>query len=117
MRLLHEVDKPGSDVEDYITNLDVILLQKMEMIKKIRDQLNNFYGHIKREQELSQMFHKLQANGDENNGGRDIDTLDINDPHLNIPNPPAVEDNLLEEDDMLMDDISDELGAYKIRHN
>lgn len=32
MVLLNEVDKPGSDVEEYVNNLDAILLQKMEMI-------------------------------------------------------------------------------------
>jgi hypothetical protein len=32
MVLLNEVDKPGSDVEEYVGNLDTILLQKIEMI-------------------------------------------------------------------------------------
>ena len=37
MVLLNEVDKPGSDVEEYVNNLDQILLKKMEMIKNMRD--------------------------------------------------------------------------------
>ena len=36
MGLLNEVDKPGSDVEDYVSNLDKILAEKMEMIANMR---------------------------------------------------------------------------------
>ena len=36
MGLLNEVDKPGSDVEEYVNNLDQILAQKMEMIANMR---------------------------------------------------------------------------------
>jgi hypothetical protein len=32
MVLLNEVDKPGSDVEEYVTNLDQMLLKKMQLI-------------------------------------------------------------------------------------
>ena len=32
MVLLNEVDKPGSDVEEYVNNLDQMLLNKIEMI-------------------------------------------------------------------------------------
>lgn len=32
MVLLHEVDKPGSDVEQYVKSLDSILVHKMELI-------------------------------------------------------------------------------------
>jgi len=36
MVLLNEVDKPGSDVEEYVNNLDQMLLKKMEMIQAMR---------------------------------------------------------------------------------
>lgn len=36
MALLNEVDKPGSDVEQYVNNLDKLLLQKIDMMHKIR---------------------------------------------------------------------------------
>jgi len=39
MVLLNEVDKPGSDVEEYVNNLDQMLLNKMEMISAMRNQL------------------------------------------------------------------------------
>ncbi len=32
MMLLHEVDKPGSDVDEYVESLDSILLHKLELI-------------------------------------------------------------------------------------
>jgi kinesin family protein 2/24 len=34
MVLLHDVDKPGSDIEQYVKNLDAILSHKMELISK-----------------------------------------------------------------------------------
>lgn len=36
MMLLHEVDKPGSDIEEYVGSLDSILHHKMELISVIR---------------------------------------------------------------------------------
>jgi len=56
MVLLNEVDKPGSDVEEYVTNLDKILVQKMEMIMNIREQLLNFHKHLKTEETLSKLY-------------------------------------------------------------
>jgi hypothetical protein len=108
MNLLHEVDKPGSDVEEYIMNLDEILKAKMDMIHIIRSQVSSFYDNIKEEQELSQVFHGMQTSGD------------IEPPHDNMgmmSSPLDMEDNLLEGDDMLMDEISDELGGFKITDN
>ena len=32
MMLLHEVDKPGSDVDEYVSSLDAILRHKVEVI-------------------------------------------------------------------------------------
>ena len=52
MMLLHEVDKPGSDIEEYISSLDAILLHKMELISVVRSRLINFFGHIKLEENL-----------------------------------------------------------------
>jgi kinesin family protein 2/24 len=36
MTLLNEVDKPGSDVEEYISNLDKMLVNKIHMILDMR---------------------------------------------------------------------------------
>ena len=37
MNLLNSVDKPGSDVEHYAIELDKVLVNKMNMIIKMRD--------------------------------------------------------------------------------
>lgn len=39
MALLHTVDKPGSDVDEYIMSLDEILLSKLDMINGLRGKL------------------------------------------------------------------------------
>ena len=36
MMLLHDVDKPGSDVDEYTENLDAILAHKIELIANLR---------------------------------------------------------------------------------
>ena len=36
MSLLNEVDKPGSDVQEYVSNLDKVLVSKIDMIEKLR---------------------------------------------------------------------------------
>ena len=34
--LLHEVDKPGSDVDEYVESIDAILGHKLELINSLR---------------------------------------------------------------------------------
>lgn len=118
MNLLHEVDKPGSDVEQYIANLDVILKSKMDMIHTLRSKLSGFYDNIKEEQEMSSAFQEMQNQGDGNppeprnmNELDNLDKIDHLDQQLDNDN---IEDNLLAGDDMLMDEIGDELGGFKI---
>ena len=43
MALLEKVDKPSSDVEDYVKSLDEILIKKVEMIGRVREKLVKFY--------------------------------------------------------------------------
>ena len=50
MQLLNEVDKPGSDVEEYAKSLDKVLLSKIKIITDLRSQLVRFYGHLKTEE-------------------------------------------------------------------
>ena len=56
MMILHDVDKPGSDIEEYISSLDAILLHKMELISVVRSRLLNFYTHIKMEEKLQKLY-------------------------------------------------------------
>lgn len=61
MLLLHEVDKPGSDVEEYVSSLDAILKHKLDIIQVVRNKLNNFKEYLRQEKELSSQFNKEQS--------------------------------------------------------
>ena len=50
MALLNEVDKPGSDVELYVKKLDDVLLNKIKLIVNLRQNLLQFYSHLKSEE-------------------------------------------------------------------
>lgn len=68
MMLLHEVDKPGSDIEEYVSSLDAILLHKIELISVVRQRLVDFYTHLKVESNLQRLYQTKQAllEGDSN---------------------------------------------------
>ena len=61
MGLLNEVDKPGSDVDNYVRELDTVLSIKEDMIKNIREKLRNFNDHLRQEEELTLIFEKNKA--------------------------------------------------------
>jgi len=71
MMLLHEVDKPGSDVDEYVDSLDAILAHKMELISGIRNRLISFKEHLKEEEHLSKKFYEQRAEV--------LDVFDLND--------------------------------------
>jgi len=50
MSLLNDVDKPGSDVEQYVELLDATLLKKIQVITQFRSKLLNFHKHLKTEE-------------------------------------------------------------------
>jgi hypothetical protein len=50
MLILKEVDKPGSDVENYVEKLDKVLVRKIDMMMDLRKQLLEFYKNIKTEE-------------------------------------------------------------------
>jgi kinesin family protein 2/24 len=56
MLLLNEVDKPGSDVEEYVKGIDQVLRQKMQMIQQVHQQVMNFYKHLKTEESMSKLY-------------------------------------------------------------
>lgn len=64
MELLNEVDKPGSDVDSYVRELDSVLSFKEEMIGKIREKLRNFNDHLRQEEEITLTFEKNKASLD-----------------------------------------------------
>ena len=60
MTLLNEVDKPGSDVEEYAKNLDKVLLSKIKIITGLREKLLTFYSHLKTEEQMSKLYNHNQ---------------------------------------------------------
>ena len=50
MAILKDVDKPGSDVENYVEKLDQLLVKKIEMMVELRRNVLDFYKNIKTEE-------------------------------------------------------------------
>ncbi|OMJ73142.1 hypothetical protein SteCoe_28238 [Stentor coeruleus] len=61
MGILHEVDQPGSDVDEYATALRSMLEQQILCITEIKNKLENFTSHLRTEEEMSRKFYKLQS--------------------------------------------------------
>ena len=56
MNLINEVDKPGSDIENYVINLDKVFFEKVKKINDIRQRLKKFRIMLKDEEALSAKF-------------------------------------------------------------
>lgn len=46
MQLISEVEKSGSDIEDYVRNFDQMLVKKLNMISAVRRKLADFNAHL-----------------------------------------------------------------------
>jgi kinesin family protein 2/24 len=64
MKLIQDVDKPGSNVESYISDLDTMLLSSISKINMLRKQMKTFERHLKQEEQLSQKFYEQQQDED-----------------------------------------------------
>ena len=89
MKFLHEVDKPGSDIEEYTNNLDKLLLNEIKEITKLRGRLNKFRIMLKDEESLANIFDDevvLSAEDDKKGSEDSLENEDL----LNegIPNKP-----------------------------
>ena len=89
--LLHEVDKPGSDIEEYVSSLDAILLHKMELISVVRQRLVDFYTHLKMEENLQKLYQSKQSmqDGDPNLLLDDFDQNMMDEANINCPDEQA----------------------------
>lgn len=83
MILLHTVDKPGSDVDYYVDNLDTLLINKLNLINNLRGKLKTFKQHLVEEEILSKRFYDKKNEMDvydlkneSNCLGNDIQLLD-----------------------------------------
>ena len=55
---LHEVEKPGSNIEQYTSNLDKLLTKEIETIMKLKIKLNKFRVLLKDESALAKLFEE-----------------------------------------------------------
>merc|ERR1712137_27979 len=58
---LNNVDRPESDVDTYVANLDRILKQKAQHINSVQQLVNVFKGHLQEEDILSRQFQSLSS--------------------------------------------------------
>jgi hypothetical protein len=88
MMLVHEVDKPGSDVDEFVDNLDALLLHKMELINLLRTKLLTFKQHLKEEDMLSKRFYEKKSEV--------MDIFDLKTDNQHVSNEMQLLDNLHE---------------------
>ena len=82
-QLISEVDKPGSDIEEYTLRLESTLANKMEAIISLRKKLSVLRSHLEQEKELSKKFFEQQneindvfdLNGSEKKDDEDVQML------------------------------------------
>lgn len=59
MKLIYEVQKPKSDINEYVASLHSILQHKVEMSQILMDKVANFGNHLKEEELISKKFSNL----------------------------------------------------------
>jgi hypothetical protein len=121
MSLLNEVDKPGSDVENYVANLDKLLTQKIAMITEMRKQLITFHTHLKTEEVMSKLYQQQQlaqteASTNYNNNFNFADEMMMENNNYQVPQDGAyygdVNQDELQQNDMLLQINQMEENAY-----
>ena len=80
MNCIHEVDKPGSDIEIYTTNLDKLLSKEIQAITNLRERLNKFRIMLKDESAFANLFEdeEIILGTDEGFDQKSIDSFDLN---------------------------------------
>lgn|SRR3990167_6518015 len=73
--MIQEVDKPGSDVEDYINNLESVLNGSLLEIEHLLSRLTGFSEKLKEERRLSKICLSQQSQQRE----PEFDTEDLGD--------------------------------------
>ena len=81
MNYLHEVDKPGSNIDKYTINLDKLLTKEIEKITNLKNKLNKFRIMLKDESALANLFddEEIILGGDEEGlDQKSLDSFDLN---------------------------------------
>ena len=76
---LHEVEKPGSNIEQYTNNLDKLLTKEIETIMKLKTKLNKFRVLLKDESALAKLFdeEEIVIGTDDEFEQKSLDSNDI----------------------------------------
>jgi len=64
MLLINDVDKPGSDIDHYVSSLDKLFQEKAERIQNARSKLFKFHKMLKEEEVLAKKFTDYQDRND-----------------------------------------------------
>ena len=80
MNYLHEVDKPGSNIDEYTSNLDKLLSKEIETITNLKSRLNKFRIMLKDENALANLFEDEQIilGADDGFDQKSIESFDLN---------------------------------------
>ena len=80
MNSIHEVEKPGSNIEEYTNNLDKLLSKEIETITKLKNRLNKFRILLKDESALANLFgdEEIVLGTDDEFERKSLDSLDLN---------------------------------------
>jgi hypothetical protein len=80
MNYLHEVDKPGSNIDEYTSNLDKLLSREIETITNLKSRLNKFRIMLKDENALANLFEdeEIILGADDGFDQKSIESFDLN---------------------------------------
>ena len=60
---MDEVDKPGSDIDEYILSLDKILMEKLKSIKNLQNKISEFKSNLEEERLINKKIQEKRGNG------------------------------------------------------
>ena len=80
MSSIHEVEKPGSNIDEYTNNLDKLLSKEIETIMNLKNRLNKFRILLKDESALANLFgdEEIVLGTDDEFERKSLDSLDLN---------------------------------------
>ena len=59
---MEEVDKPGSDIDEYILSLEKILKEKLKSITNLQNKISEFKNNLEQERLINQKIQEKRQN-------------------------------------------------------
>jgi kinesin family protein 2/24 len=59
---LDEVDKPGSDIDEYIVSLEKVLREKLKSIHNLQNKIQEFKNNLEEERTVNQKIQEKRRN-------------------------------------------------------